>query len=76
MRDIYQIATELAAMQPEELAKLYEAWEEERFNKRVQPVVTAFRKIELTRDEAYKLFKKLKNIAWCEEQRQQQGDKK
>ena len=76
MRDIYQIATELAAMQPEELAKLYEAWEEERFNKRVQPVITAFRKVELTRDEADKLFKKLKNIAWCEEQRQQQGDKK
>lgn len=76
MRDIYQIATELAAMQPEELAKLYEAWEEERFNKRVQPVVTAFRKVELTRDEADKLFKKLKNIAWCEEQRQQQGDGK
>lgn len=76
MRDIYQIATELAAMQPEELAKLYEAWEEERFNKRVQPVITAFRKVELTRDEADKLFKKLKNIAWCEEQRKQQGDKK
>ena len=76
MRDIYQIATELAAMQPEELAILYEAWEEERFNKKVQPVISAFRKVDLTVKEADKLFKKLKNIAWCEEKRQQQGDKK
>lgn len=76
MRDIYQIATELAEMQTEELAILYEAWEEARFNKKIQPVLTAFRKIELTANETDKLFKKLQNIAWCEEQRQQQGEKK
>ena len=69
MRNIHQIASELAAMQPEELANLYEAWEEEMFNKKVQPVILAFRKIELDEKETDKLFKKLKNIAWCNEQK-------
>jgi hypothetical protein len=76
MRDIQQIATELAAMQPEELAILYEAWDEERFNKRVSPLISAFRDLELTTQETDKLIKRLKNIAWCEEQRQLKGDGK
>ena len=76
MRKIHQIATELAAMQPEELANLYEAWKEEIFNNKVQPVILAFRNIELDEEEANKLFIKLKNIAWCEEQKKQRGDRK
>lgn len=76
MRNIHQIATELAAMQPEELANLYEAWEDEMFNKKVQPVILAFRNIELDEKEADKLFIKLKNIAWCEKQRKQKGEEK
>ena len=76
MRNIHQIATELASMQPEELANLYVAWEEEIFINKVQPVILAFRKIELDDNEMDKLFKKLKNIAWCEEQRKIKGERK
>lgn len=76
MKDVYLVATELAAMQPEELALVYEAWDEIRFNKKVQHIMEVYEELDLSKAEAEKLINRFKKITWVEENKQQKGDKK